>query len=241
MLQWDELRTTPDGKFLIVDVEVQNLDYFKDVYLESLQMNVYSKAEDFVAPMPDSKSIVLWKEKESTISYEPYTQEDRNNAKLDDVFWNRDSNGVWRPFVINSTNLIGIQNGSYLVYKKIITEYHTKRVKKYIDIDSISDNLIFVYAVANGEPTEDTPCGAKEQLLVGLVYNKALLYNSSIKAISTINDCTPNKKLIDQILKVKMFDLSIITGDYKTALNCWNSIFKKQITTKVNCGCYGYQ
>ena len=48
MLQWDELRITPDGKFLIVDVEVQNLDYFKDVYLESLQMNVYSKADDFI-------------------------------------------------------------------------------------------------------------------------------------------------------------------------------------------------
>ena len=241
MLQWDELRITPDGKFLIVDVEVQNLDYFKDVYLESLQMNIYSKAEDFVAPMPDSKSIILWKEKESTISYEPYTQEDRNNAKLNDIFWDQDIDGVWHEFVINSTNLIDIQNGSISAYKQIETEYHTKRVRKYIDIDSISNNLIFVYAIASGEPTEDTPCGAKEQLLVGLVYNKALLYNSSIKAISTISDCIPNKKLIDQILKVKMFDLSVVVGDYKTAINYWNSIFKKQMAIKVNCGCYGYK
>ena len=60
MLNWNELRITPDGKFLIIDVEVQNLDYFKDVYLESLQMNVYSKAEDFIEAMPDSKSISLW-------------------------------------------------------------------------------------------------------------------------------------------------------------------------------------
>ena len=183
MLNWNELRITPDGKFLIIDVEVQNLDYFKDVYLESLQMNVYSKADDFIEAMPDSKSISLW--------------------EVEDV--------------------------------------PRKRVRKYIDIDGISDNLIFVYAIANGEPTEDTPCGVKEQLLVGIVYNKALLYNNSIKAIKTIEDCTPNKELIDQILKIKMFDLSIAIGDYKTAIKCWNSMFKKQITTKVDCGCYGYQ
>ena len=183
MLNWNELRITPDGKFLIIDVEVQNLDYFKDVYLESLQMNVYPKADDFIEAMPDSKSISLW--------------------EGDDV--------------------------------------PRKRVRKYIDIDGISDNLIFVYAIAGGEPTEDTPCGVKEQLLVGIVYNKALLYNSSIKTINTIKDCTPDKELIDQILKIKMFDLSIAIGDYKTAIKCWNSMFKKQITTKVNCGCYGYQ
>ena len=241
MLQWNELRITPDGKFLIIDVEVQNLDYFKDVYLESLQMNVYSKAEDFTSPMPDSKSIILWEEEESVISYEPYTQEDRNNAKIGDIFWNQDIDGSWQEEIINSTNLISIQNGSISAYKQIIAELHSKRVRKYIDIDSISDNLIFVYAIARGEPTEDTPCGVKEKLLVGLVYNKALLYNSSIKTINIINGCTPDKELIDQILKIKMFDLSIAIGDYKTTIKCWNNMFKKQITTKVNCGCYGYQ
>ena len=89
MISWNELRITPNGKFLIIDVEVQNLDYFKDVYLESLQMNVYSKADDFIEAMPDSKSISLW--------------------EGDDV--------------------------------------PRKRVRKYIDIDGISDNLIFSFII----------------------------------------------------------------------------------------------
>lgn len=240
MLSWNELHITTDGKFLIIDVEVQNLDYFKDIYLESLQMNVYSKAEDFIAPMPDSKSIILWEEEESVISYEPYTQEDRNNAKIGDVFWNQGIDGSWRTTTIDSTNLTSIQNGSISAYKQIIAGPLSKRVRKYIDIDGISDNLIFVYAIAGGEPTEDTPCGVKEQLLVGVVYNKALLYKNNIKALSTVNNCTPSKELIDYILTTKAFFLSLEVGDYRDAIKYWNNTFKKQITTQTHCGCHGY-
>lgn len=183
MIQWDELRITTDGKFLVIDVEIQNLNYYNDVYLESLMMNTYSKADDFVSPMPDSKSIPIWEANEG---------------------------------------------------EKI------KHIRRYIDIDTIGDNLFFVYAIASGEPSEDTPCGAKDNVLVGVVYNKALLYKNSINAISSIDNCTPSKSLIDHILNTKAFELSIETGDYKSAITYWNKTFKKQVTTKTNCGCHGY-
>ena len=43
MLQWNELRITEDSKHLVIDVQVQNLDYYENVHLQSLYMNVYKK------------------------------------------------------------------------------------------------------------------------------------------------------------------------------------------------------
>lgn len=182
MLQWNELRITPDGKLLIVDVEVQHLDYYKNVGIESIYINAYKTIEDFKEAIPDDSSILVWTTEDASVTH----------------------------------------------------------IRKYIDIDTISDKLLFVYAVANGTPTEDTPCGAKDKLLVGVVYNKAILYHNSITTISTLNDCTPSKDLIDYILNVKAFELSLEVGDYKSAISYWNKTFGKQVITKTKCGCHGY-
>lgn len=183
MVQFNELRITPDGKYIVIDAEIQNLDYYDDVYLKSIQMNVYSKPEDFTTPMPDSHSILIW---------------------------NTDGTPI-------------------------------KRIRKFVDIDTIEDKLFFIYAMAEGEPSEETPCGAKDPLLVGVVYNKAILYKNSINALSTLNDCEPSKELIDYILNVKAFQLAIETGDYRTAIQYWNNTFKNSITIyKTNCGCHGH-
>ena len=37
-----------------------------------------------------------------------------------------------------------------------------KHYRDYIDIDTIADNLFFVYAISVGEPLETTPCGLTE-------------------------------------------------------------------------------
>lgn len=39
MVQFNELRITPDGKILIIDVSVKNLSYFTDVYLDSISID----------------------------------------------------------------------------------------------------------------------------------------------------------------------------------------------------------
>lgn len=185
MLQFNELRVSPDGKYLFIDVEVQNLDYYENVYIQSLYMNVYSKSNDFVDTMPDDKSILIWEEPEE-----------------------------------DST---------------------VKHIRKVIDIDTIGDNLFFIYAVAKGEPAEDTPCGGKESILTGITYNKSLLYKKAMSAINTIEDCTPSKELIDFILSTNAFTLSTEVGDYRSAINYWNETVKKQkMTIKNKCGCHGY-
>lgn len=192
MLQWNELRITEDSKHLVIDVQVQNLDYYENVHLQSLYMNVYNKSSDYVAPMPDSKSILLWQ-------YEP-------------------PQGVTEE-----------------------EEHKPKHIRKFIDIDGLSENLFFVYAIADGEATDDTPCGCKNHVLMGVVYNNQALYRNSINAISTTNTCAPNQELIDYILNVKLFEFSLKVGDYRAAIDFWNTTFKNNDKTpKKSCGCHGY-
>ena len=192
MLQWNELRITEDSKHLVIDVQVQNLDYYKNVHLQSLYMNVYNKSSDYVAPMPDSKSILLWQ-------YEP-------------------------PQEVTEEG-----------------EHKPKHIRKFIDIDGLSENLFFVYAIADGEATDDTPCGCKNHVLMGVVYNNQALYRNSINTISTTSTCAPNQELIDYILNVKLFEFSLKAGDYRAAIDFWNTTFKNNDkTSKKSCGCHGY-
>lgn len=192
MLQWNELRITEDSKHLVIDVQVQNLDYYENVHLQSLYMNVYNKSSDYVAPMPDSKSILLWQ-------YEP-------------------------PQEVTEEE-----------------EHKPKHIRKFIDIDGLSENLFFVYAIADGEATDDTPCGCKNHVLMGVVYNNQALYRNSINAISTTSTCAPNQELIDYILNVKLFEFSLKAGDYRAAIDFWNTTFKNNDkTSKKSCGCHGY-
>ena len=184
MLQWNELRLTPDGKYLVMDVQVQELDYFKDVYIDNIQLNVYNTPESFITPVPDSNSIMIW--------------EDTSSKNL-------------------------------------------RRVREFIDIDTIQDKLFFVYATAKGTAGSDTPCGAKNPLLVGIVYNKALLHTNSVKVLRTLDECVPSKELIDYILMLKAFELSISLGDYKAAISYWNKKTTKGHTFTTNCGCDGNQ
>lgn len=241
MLQWNELRITEDSKHLVIDVQVQNLEYYKNVHLQSLYMNVYKKSSDYVAPMPDSKSILLWEEAEPTVSYELYTQEDRENVQIGDTFWVPSTDNNWVEHIVDEANIIGIQNGGVSAYKQVIIEHHPKRIRKFLDIDGIANNLIFVYAIAGGEPTDDTPCGCKNHVLMGVVYNNQALYRNSINAMSTTNACTPNQELIDYILNVKSFEFSLKVGDYRAAIDLWNTTFKNNDKTpKKSCGCHGY-
>lgn len=196
MLQWNELRVTPDGKYLIIDVQVQNMDYYQDVTLAALYLNIYKKPEDFTAPMPDSKSILLWQ-------YEP------SKEKTEDTT---------------------TEEG----------ELNSKHIRKFIDIDGLSENLFFVYAVADGEATPETPCGCADHVLIGITYNQGLLYKNSVNALSTINDCTPSLELIDYILNEKAFEISLKTGDYRGAIGYWNNVFKSKITATKPCKCHGY-
>lgn len=52
MIQFNELRVTPDGKNLIVDASVKNLSYYDDIYIDSILVDTQ---DTYVANGPSSK------------------------------------------------------------------------------------------------------------------------------------------------------------------------------------------
>jgi hypothetical protein len=191
MLQWNELRITPDGKYLIIDVEVQNLDYYENVYINTLSLQIYSNLDT-------SHTIYIWRD--STVP----AITDENYREVGDE---------------------GVQY---------------KRLRKVVDIDSIGDCLFYVTATNTDDFAEDTPCGVKQTILHGAVYNKYLLYTQSIKALRAVSNCTPSKDVINYILQFKMFELALETGDKDTAITYWNKCVRGKLPVVTsNCGCYG--
>lgn len=177
MLQFNELRTAPDAKHLIIDVQVQPLRYYDNVYLNTIVI---------------------------------------------------DTQKTYSPLGPSSKPLFTIDCG------------HVKHYREFIDIDSISDNMFFVYVLSSGEPADDTPCDMDNSSILGVAYNKYPIYQRSIKMLNSMNDCEPDKDLMDYIFQQNAFDLSLKTGNYQKAIEYWNIFFNdREKVSKVNCGCHG--
>lgn len=177
MLQWNELRITPDRKHLIIDVQVQPLPYYDNVYVDTIMIDTQ---KTFLDTGPSNRSLM-------TIS----------------------CGGV-------------------------------KHYRDYIDIDTLADNLFFVYAIASGDPAEDTPCGMAEPYILGIAYDKYPIYAKGMKLIQQIGGCEPANDFINYVLQQKAFDISLATGNYTQAIQYWNLFFNyKEQTVKSKCGCHG--
>ena len=178
MLQWNELRITPDRKHLVIDVQVQPLPYYENVYIDAL---IIDTQKTFLETGPSNKPLM-------TI---PCGEE-------------------------------------------------AKHVREFIDIDTLADNLFFIYAVASGEPTEDTPCGMSDPYILGLAYDKYPMYTRGMSLIQEANGCDPANDFINYILQQKAFDISLATGNYTQAIEYWNRFFdQKKQSVRNKCGCHG--
>lgn len=180
MINFNELRITPDGRYLIVDVQVQDLDYYKDVYLDSIHIDTQ---QTFIETGPSNKPIY-----------------------------------------------------SYIVSD----DEQFKHIRQFIDIDSIGNNIFFVWVVTKGNPIEDTPCGMKDAVTLGVVYNKLPIYNISMKYINSIEGCNISREFMDFIFRKKAFETCLEVGNYNQAIKYWNKFFTDIKESQVsNCNCYG--
>lgn len=177
MLQYNQLSISQDKKHLIIDVQVQDMSYYENVYIDTI---IIDTQKTFSVTGPSSK-----------------------------------------PLMTIDCN-------------------HTKHFRQFIDIDSIADNLFFVYTISTGEPADNTPCGMDTTSILGVTYDKYPMYFQGMKFLSEMNGCEPASNLIDYILTNKAFDLSLQTGNYQTAIKYWNEFFdKKEKTISSKCGCHG--
>ena len=205
MINFNELRITSDGKYLVIDVQILNLNYYKDVYLDSIHIDTQ---QTFIETGPSNKPIYSYviPDNEQFI----YTQD-------------------------CGCRVITEQNEDIL-----IDEFGTKHIRQFIDIDSIGNNLFFVWVVTKGNPTEDTPCGMKDAVTLGVVYNKLPIYNISMKYINSIEGCNIPREFMDFIFRKKAFETCLEVGNYNQAIKYWNKFFTDIKESQVsNCNCYG--
>lgn len=211
MLEFQELRITPDGKHLIVDVIVKEEDYYAGVYIDSI---IIDTQDTYTQSGPSTKPLIEYKIGETYDYVYSLPEECCSAVRVE-------------------------EDKSYC-----FTKGSTKHIRLYISSQdlkgkSLTNNMFFVYAIAKGTPSPNTPCGMDNTTIMGTViylysYYRKIIYN--LKELN--NDCQIPKGLINNILRFKALEYSIKTGNYPLAIKYWNKWFlniKYNITSKSSC------
>ena len=194
MVDFQELRITPDGKKLIIDASVKDLQYYNDVYIDAI---IIDTQDTYVANGPSTKPI---------FSHEVGTNDETTG---------QEGNSEKRVRLELDSTALGV---------------------------SLCDTLFFIYVIAKGTPSADTPCGMDNQTTLGVVSNLYPFYRAMVNYMKEVeNECEISKNFIDALLRFKALELSIRTGHYAQAIKYWNKFFKGVKSKTINTGCRCYE
>lgn len=218
MIKFNELRITPNNENLIIDVSIEDAEYFKDVFLDSI---IIDTQDTYTIDGPSSKAVFTY-----TVSEEDF-----------DSVYSLPENYSHAPTQDEEDNN----------YCFTIDNYSRKSVRLILNAKdlgvSIANNMFFIYALTSGEPTSDTPRELLETKIVGTAVNTYTIYKQSIAYVKELGDtCEIPKNFIDFIFRIKALDLAIKTGNYQEAIKYWNKFFKVMsynVESSSSCGCYG--
>ena len=251
MVTFNELRITPDGNTLIIDVAIKDLRYYDNVGLDTILIDTQ---DTFTAEGPSSKAVkfpVI-----NSIGAESFEQE------FGDYYYFKGTlkEGFLYTFKVpNPTGEYTI-NGELYPVAKLTTGVHkyekgklvavTTPIKSYrIEINkndstlTFKDNLLFVYVKTNGAPASDTPCGMDEETTLGVTLYHYPIYNAMMNSIKELEkNCEVPKNFINSILRFKAFELAIDTEHYNQAIIYYNKFIKNinlNTVTSNKCNCYG--
>lgn len=269
MVTFNELKITPDGQKLIIDVSIKDLPYYKNVYLESISIDTQdtyissgpsSLAEKYIiSEYPNYPIIVV-----SNLDFEvvtetnykyknivvPNTIYDFSNVKLDVTF-------EGKPIIYDfCTDLetcfdtdIKSLNGKIAILNDDKSDFNFINLLKNYKLElSVNESmldfskLLFVYIKTTGVPTPDTPCGMDNMTTLGVVTNLYPLYQQAFGYIKELSDtCITPKNFINFILQYKAFQLAVKTGHYTEAIKYWKKFLHgiKDVTVTSKCGCHG--
>lgn len=216
MVEFNELRISPDGGKLIIDASIINLEYYKDVYIDAVIIDT----QDTYMPNGPSSKPIFYYELPNTVStvYSLPEHNGCNPIRVDDnkelCFTSNNNEGEKRVRLELDESLLGIK---------------------------LCDNLFFVYIIVKGTPSIDTPCGLDNSNIMGVVFNLYPIYAKIMGYIRELDhNCVIPKNFIDMLLKFKALEISIKTGHYTQAIKYWNKFFKDKCkSTPINCGCHG--
>lgn len=253
MVTFNELRITPDGNTLIIDVAIKDLRYYDNVGLDTILIDTQ---DTFTAEGPSSKAVKfsvkndvdpkLFEKRTPIIYIFKGTLKEgflytfgTLPSPTNDVQYI--INGI--PYTANELT-VGVhkyEKGKLVAVTTPIKSYRIE-INKNDSILTFKDNLLFVYVKTKGTPASDTPCGMDNITTLGVVSNLYPLYQHAFSYIKELSDtCSIPKNFINYILQYKVFELAIKTGHYTKAIKYWKKFFMgiKDSVITPNCGCYG--
>lgn len=211
MLEFRELRITPDSKHLIIDVAVKDYSYYDNVFIDSI---IIDTQDTYVQNGPSSKPVYQYNIEDDKVQ-NLYSLPER--CSCDSVLLDADKSYCFT---------YGYEEGKHL---RLILS--TK--------DIPLNNMLFVYAIAKGTPAPDTPCGMDNSVVMSTVVNLYPIYQESIKYLRELNcDCNIPREFINIILRYKAIELCIRTGNYIQAIKYWKKfLLGMNSVTSYNCRC----
>lgn len=216
MIEFQELRITPDSKCLIIDVSIKDLSYYNNVYLDAV---IIDNQDTFTANGPSTNPL---------FTYEVST----------------DLNTIYSLPENNSCNPVEVNEEGAICFTS--ADSGKKRIRLELNSTSLGtslcNNLFFVYIVTKGTPSPDTPCGMDNDTTLAVVANLYPFYRVAVNYMKEVEDnCSISKNFIDYILRFYSLELSIKTGHYTQAIKYWNKFFKEVPINNSNtrCKCYG--
>lgn len=215
MIALEQCRIDDEGKHLIIEASVENLDYYDNVYIDSV---IIDTDKTYSANGPSTKPV------------------------FSKTFDKEDARVITKCGCVSSVS--DKDNSCESVY---IPELGKKRIRltlsgKDLKDTNLNDNIFFVYIVATGTPSPDTPCSMDNMYTMGVAVNMRPIYNMVMNYIKELDiTCATPMGFIDMILRLKAFELSLKTGNYPVAFRHWNKLFKNKVNISPNkgCGCNG--
>ena len=266
MVTFQELRITPDGKKLIIDVSVKDSKYYTNVYLDKILID---NQDSFLESGPSSSAIIFpiiqdgyklvevvnsdfTAETETYYTYNGTLEEgvyyDFSKVTIEDTFEDTpivlDFIGQDYSFDYNPGDLKGrtfILRGGDLVKSPLKIKTIRMEINYTELLYNLNQDLLFVYVKIKGTPSIDTPCGMDNIYTLGITLNTCFIYNSIMQSVKEVaKDCDIPKNFIDSYLRFKAFEICINTEHYTEAVNYYNRFIKgKSTPVTSNCNCYG--
>lgn len=212
MVVFNECRVDKEGKNIIIDASISTLPYYENIMLNYILIDT---DKSFTETGPSANNIYKRKIRNAPSgTKEPYI-----DLIEDEVI-------LLNPDLSNNRTTM-----------KISINY-----KDLKNISNLNDNIFFIYIGVEGVPASDTPCGMDKEYSIAVAVNMRQIYNASMGYLKELEDtCNPPKGLIDMILRLKAFELSLKTGNFLMAIKYWDKLFKnkKIVSTTKGCGCNG--
>lgn len=209
MIRFTTCRIASDGKHLLIGAMVDNLDYYKDVYLDTL---IIDTDETYSTTGPSDEPLY-------TLSI---TDDARQVAR------------VWGPRVLQQSD-VEIEGSSDI--KRI----DISLTAKDLGLESLQNNIFFVYVIARGTPASDTPCNMDNATSMQVALDWGPIYLRAMQGVRELaKTCVTPKGYIDSYLRYTALKAALASGNFSDAISFWQKYFRWTKLTKVeDCGCAG--